>query len=718
MRIYVKKVLHYISKNGETSLEEFHSAIGESNEQLTEALNFLSNRGVIKLTDTHIKLGLSPDQRVGTFKGNSKGFGFLITFTSEKDFYVFNKNVKGALDGDLVVGRIMRESGSNRSAEVKIEDILLNGQEKYLGTFYDNGENGFVQLNNKSISDYIFISKKKRGEAEEGNKVFVTIDMRGTKNKRPSGTVVDVLGSEDDVGYDVLALVRERDIDVDFSEETMQEVQSIPEVVLEEELEGREDFRNELIFTIDGDDTKDFDDAVGIKKLDNGMFELSVHIADVAHYVQEGTALDEDALSRATSVYLVDRVIPMLPSKLSNGICSLNPYVDRLTLSCVMVIDRAGTVVESRVVNGVINSKERLTYNEVAAMLEDQDQELIEKYAHCYPTLVVMEELAKILMKKRYNRGSIDFDFPEAKVKLDENGKPYDIIKRERNMATKLIEEFMIVTNEAVSEKFTMLELPFVYRIHESPDPEKFASFNAFIELFGFGMDGASISPKSYQDLLEEVAESPASFPIRQVMLRSLKKAFYSHENKGHFGLASKYYSHFTSPIRRYPDLQIHRIIKEYLEKGHMRDERKERLREVVIESSEQSSRKEVRAQMAERDSVQMKKAEYMLDKIGEVFEGIVSGVSEYGIYVTLENTIEGMVHVTKMPNDYWIFEEETFSMYGEKTGDRISLGDKLTVSLATVNVQKRQIDFVIVPKTQEDEVDSEEVEHNAEIKN
>lgn len=718
MKIYVKKVLHYISKNGEVSLEEFYSTFGEVNEQLNEAVEFLSNRGIIKLTDTSIKLGLSQDQRVGTFSGNSKGFGFLVTFTSEKDFYVFNKNVKGALDGDIVVGRIMRESGSNRLAEVKIEDILMDGQEKYLGTFYDNGENGFVQLNNKAISDYIFISKKKRGEAQEGNKVFVTIDMRGSKNKRPSGTVVDVLGNEGDVGYDILALVRERDIDVDFAEETMQEVQKIPEVVLEEELEGREDFRNELVFTIDGDDTKDFDDAVGIKKLDNGMFELSVHIADVAHYVQEGTSLDEDALSRATSVYLVDRVIPMLPSKLSNGICSLNPYVDRLTLSCVMVIDRAGTVVESRVVNGVINSKERLTYNEVAAILEEQDEELIEKYAQCYPALVVMEELAKILMKKRYNRGSIDFDFPEAKVKLDENGKPYDIVKRERNMATKLIEEFMIATNEAVSEKFTMLELPFVYRIHESPDPEKFGSFNAFIELFGFTMDASSISPKSYQDLLEEVADSPASFPIRQVMLRSLKKAFYSHENKGHFGLASKFYSHFTSPIRRYPDLQIHRIIKEYIEKGNMKDERKERLRETVIESSEQSSRKEVRAQMAERDSVQMKKAEYMQDKIGEVFEGIVSGVSEYGIYVTLENTIEGMVHVTKMPNDYWIFEEETFSMYGEKTEERISLGDKLTVSLLSVNVQKRQIDFVIVPEVQEEVPNSEEADVDAKIKN
>lgn len=716
MRIYVKKVLHYISKNGEVGLEEFYSAIGGNNEELTEALNFLSNRGIVKLSDTTIKLGLSSEQRVGTFKGNAKGFGFLVTFTAEKDYYVFNKNVNGSLDGDLVVGRITRPTGSNRLAEVKVEDILMAGQEKYLGTFYDNGENGFVQLNNKSIPEYIFISKKKRGEAEDGNKVFVTIDMRGGKTKRPSGTVVDVLGNEGDVGYDVLALIRERNIDVDFSEETMQQVANIPDVVLDEELEGREDFRQELIFTIDGDDTKDFDDAVGIKRLDNGNFELSVHIADVAHYVKESSPLDEDALSRATSVYLVDRVIPMLPSKLSNGICSLNPYVDRLTLSCVMEIDRAGTVVDSRVVNGVINSKERLTYNEVAAILEEQDGELIEKFEHCYPTLLVMEELAKILMKKRYSRGSIDFDFPEAKVKLDEEGKPYDIIKRERNIATKLIEEFMIVTNEAVSEKFTMLELPFVYRIHESPDPEKFASFNAFLQLFGYGLDGADISPKTFQNLLEETADSPASFSIRQVMLRSLKKAFYSAENKGHFGLASKYYSHFTSPIRRYPDLQIHRIIKEFLAKGKMSDERKERLYEIVIGSSEQSSSKEVKAQMAERDSVLMKKAEYMQDKIGEVYEGIVSGVSEYGIYVTLENTIEGMVHVTKLPNDYWIFDEETFSMYGEKTGNRISLGEALTVSLHSVNVQKRQIDFVIVPKVQEVE-DSEGVELDGEIK-
>lgn len=696
MNFFIKKIFALFTQN-ETGNSLNIEDIG-SGEELMETLSFLQNKGLIKVTETEIHSRLAKHHKVGLLKGNAKGFGFLSTFSKEKDFYVYPKNLKGAIDGDIVLGEIIRVGGESRKSEVKILDIISAGSEKYLGTFHSNGENGYVILNNKNISDYIYISKKKVNGAEDETKVFVSIDMRATNGKRPSGTIIDVLGKEGDVGLEILTLIRERNIDVDFSDETMHEVENIPDEVLKSELNGREDFRKDMIFTIDGDDTKDFDDAVSLKVLSNGNFELGVHIADVAHYVKEGTALDEDALSRATSVYLVDRVIPMLPTKLSNGICSLNPNVDRLTLSCVMELNTAGKVIKQRVVNGIINSKLRLTYNEVDAVLTG-DEEMIAKYIHIHETLLQMEKLAKILMKKRNDRGSIDFDFPESKVILDETNKPIDIIKRERNIATRLIEEFMIVTNETVAEYFTSLDIPFVYRVHEKPDPARISSFIEFVQLFGFSMDTEGFSPKVFQQLLLDTAESPAAYSIRHYMLRSLKKASYSPESKGHFGLASEYYSHFTSPIRRYPDLQIHRIIKEQLV-GRIDKKRSNELAIIVKESSDQSSNKEIHAQMAERDSVQLKKAEYMADKIGEVYEGIISGMSDYGLYVSLENTVEGLVHVNKMPDDFYVFNEDTYSFQGERTGVRYQLGDLVTVELIHVNVIRKQIDFkVVVPE-------------------
>lgn len=708
MKNYTKKLLTVLTELKTTELSQLESLLGVSSEgsaELQESLRLLANRNIVRLNGEKVELKIPEDYRLGLFRGNEKGFGFLLPFSGEKDFYVFHKNLRGSLDGDIVLGKITRPVSGTKLAEVKIMEIIEEGSSKYLGTYYSNGDNGYVMLNNKRIAEPIYISQSKVNGAEDEQSVFVSILMRGKKGKGISGEVVDVLGSKGDIGLEILTMVRERNIDVDFSPEALAEAEAKPEVVSETDIKGRIDLRNEIILTIDGSDSKDLDDAISIKKLPNGNHLLGVHIADVAHYVTEGSALDQDALQRATSVYLVDRVIPMLPRKLSNGICSLNPHVDRLTLSCTMEVNGQGKVVHSKIEETVINSKRRMTYDDVKAILSDKDEVLISEYQDIYPTLLLMEELARIFMVKRANRGSIDFDFAESKVILDENNVPIDIKKYERNLATRLIEEFMIAANETVSEVYTNLEIPFVYRIHEYPDPIRMGAFKDFIQLFGFALPPTEFTPKLLQQLLAEIKGSSGEYAIQYMMLRSLKKAVYSPDNIGHFGLASEFYSHFTSPIRRYPDLQIHRIIKEHLA-GRLSSKRKENLLEVVKESSEHSSKQELNAQGAERDSVQLKKAEYMQDKIGEKYEGIVSGITEYGLYVQLDNTVEGLIHITKMKDDYYNFDEATYSFTGERTGKRHTLGDKVQVELVHVNVLKREIDFAFAEPEAEEVVD------------
>lgn len=696
MKSYMRKLLTILTESKTIELSRLIEQLGlskEENEGLPETLRLLSNRNIVRLKEELVELKIPEDYRLGVFRGNEKGFGFLLPFSGEQDFYVFHKNLRGSLDGDLVLGKITRPRSGTKLAEVKIMEIVEEGSPKYLGTYYSNGDNGYVMLNNKRIAEPIYISKSKANGVEDEQSVFVSILMRGKKGKGISGEIVDVLGNKGDIGLEILTMVRERNIDVDFSPEALAEADAKPEIVSEADIKGRVDLRNEIILTIDGSDSKDLDDAISIEKLPSGNYLLGVHIADVAHYVPEGSALDQDALQRATSVYLVDRVIPMLPRKLSNGICSLNPQVDRLTLSCTMEVNGQGTVVNQKIEETVIKSKRRMTYDDVKEILTNKDEALIAEYADIYPTLLLMEELARVFMTKRANRGSIDFDFSESKVILDENNMPIDIKKYDRNLATRLIEEFMIAANETVSEAYTKLEIPFVYRIHEYPDPIRMSAFKDFIQLFGFELPPTEFTPKLLQQLLTEIKGSSGEYAIQYMMLRSLKKAIYSPDNIGHFGLASEFYSHFTSPIRRYPDLQIHRIIKEHLS-GRLSSTRKESLLEVVKESSEHSSKQELNAQGAERDSIQLKKAEYMQDKIGETYAATISGITEYGLYVQLENTVEGLIHITKMKDDYYNFDEATYSFTGERTGKRHTLGDKVEVELVHVNVLKREIDF------------------------
>lgn len=710
MKIQTKKMLTLLSNNVAVKKEDLITEIGEAT-VVEETLSELKTAGVVKENADLVFLGLRDNQRVGIFKGNPKGFGFLSTFNlEEKDFYVFIRNVGEALDGDLVIAELFTPKGpANRGPEARIVRVVQEGQEKYLGTFYSNGSGGHVQLENPRIPEPVYVSGSRKGSAEEGDKVFVKINLRATKSKGPAGEVVEILGKEGEVGLDILTLVREKNIDVDFSQEALDEAETIPSEVLASELRDREDFRRDMVITIDGDDTKDFDDAICIKELANGNFELQVHIADVAHYVKEGNPLDIDAVERATSVYLVDRVIPMLPSKLSTGICSLNPNVDRLALSCIMEITKTGKVVNSRVTNSVINSKHRMTYQNVNEIIVDQNEDLIAEYQDVYKDLMNMYELSKTLEVKRKERGSIEFEFVESKVVLDEEGTPIDIVVRDRNRATQLIEEFMILTNEVVSEIFTKMEVPFVYRIHEKPDPERISAFRDFAQLFGFSLDEEP-SPKAFQALLTEAKDSPAILSLQTVMLRTMKKAYYGVEPKGHFGLGSKFYSHFTSPIRRYPDLQIHRIIKEIIAKGSLDTKRKEALKVLTTESSKQSSLREVNAASAERDSVAMKKAEYMQQFVGTEYEATVTGLADFGIFVSLENTVEGLIHVRKLPTDDYIFDQDTFSFYGQNTEVRYHLGDKLKVRLVAATPSRKQIDFVLVEAEEVEKEDLAEV--------
>lgn len=669
----------------------------EDKKDVRIVLSDLLSDGILIEYEDAFHLSESNDFIVGTFKGNDKGFGFVERIDrKEDDFYVYHMNVNGALDGDLVHCKITRKKQNNKKAEVKVLKILEGGRSKYIGTFYDNGENGFVQLDNRKIPEPIFVSARRRNGAQDEDKVFIEIVTRSRKAKAPSGEVVEILGNKDSVGMDITTIARMKGIDIDFAPETLAEADEIPESIQASELVHRKDLRDEMIFTIDGADSKDLDDAVSVKLLANGNYKLGVHIADVAHYVTEGSSLDEDALGRATSVYLVDRVIPMLPTKLSNGVCSLNPHVDRLTLSCEMEVNREGRVVSHEIFESVINSKERLTYDDVKKVVLREDDALVSRYEHILDILDSAKELALILMRKRELRGAIDFDFPESKVILDEENHPVDIKKYDRNIATRIIEEFMILANETVSEHFTKLEVPFVYRIHEEPDAERMTKFKTFIQLFGYSLDSEDPTPADLQRILTQLSGQNEEFAVQQVMLRSLRKALYSPKNAGHFGLASEYYSHFTSPIRRYPDLQIHRIIKEQL-RGKLSERRIEELADIVTTSSNHSSKQELLAQEAERESVLLKKAEYMSKYIGEEFEGTVSGITEYGVYVQLPNTVEGLIHVSNLKDDYYSYDELTFSLVGERTARRFSLGDKVTVKLQHVNVPKREIDFVPV---------------------
>ncbi len=595
-----------------------------------------------------------------------------------------------------------------RRQEGKIVRIIARGMTRVVGTFERTSENyGFVKPDNTKISQDIFVPKERSGGAVTGHKVVVQITDYGTDRKNPEGQIVEILGHVNDPGVDIMAIVRNYELPVEFTEKIMNQAERVSKEVSTADMAGRRDLRNVEMVTIDGEDAKDLDDAVSVA-FDGEKYSLGVHIADVTNYVQENSALDKEALKRGTSVYLVDRVIPMLPHALSNGICSLNEGVDRLALSCLMTVDLSGEIVDYEICESVIRVNKRMSYTVVRELLEEEGADSREEYGQyrdLLPMFRNMESLAAILREKRGKRGSIDFDFPECKIFLDQDGHPTDIRPYERNVATDIIEDFMLAANETVAQHFYWMELPFVYRVHDVPDGERIQKLTAFINNFGYYMkavgragqktSGEEVHPKEIQKLLAKIAGTPEEPMISRLALRSMKQAKYSVECSGHFGLACQYYCHFTSPIRRYPDLQIHRIIKEQL-RGRLQEERIAHYREILPEVAKHSSETERRAEEAERETDKLKKVEFMEDKIGEIYEGVVSGITSWGIYVELSNTVEGLVHVSRLQEDYFSYHENTCEMVGERTGKSYKLGMPVKVRVEECDRFNRSIDFTM----------------------
>lgn len=668
-------------------------------------LNELEQSGKIILTRTQ-RYGVPErmDLVRGRVQAHAKGFAFLIPDDKEHpDVYIHANDLKSAMNGDIVLVRVSSKSPAGGKLEGEVVRIVTRTVTQVVGVFQNHEVYGFVLPDDKRINRDIFIPKNAMAGAVDGDKVVVKIVSYPEGRAAAEGEVVEILGHKDDPGIDILSIIRKHQLPESFPEEVMAEAENAPDSITEEEIaqQGRRDLRGlNNIVTIDGEDAKDLDDAVHVQRLPNGNIKLGVHIADVGYYVREGSALDREAYARGCSVYLVDRVIPMLPHRLSNGICSLNPQVDRLTLSCEMEFNEQMKVVSHEVFTSVIKTKERMTYNNVRKILVDEDPELIERYGDLVDDFRLMRELALKLRNRRMRRGAVDFDFVESKVIVDENGKAVDIVKRERSIAEQIIEEFMLAANETVAEHFHWLKVPFLYRIHEDPDPEKLQNFMAFAANFGHHVKGRgnSVHPRALQNLLEDIQGTKEQTVLSTMMLRSMKQAKYDAESTGHFGLAAEYYSHFTSPIRRYPDLVIHRVIREVLENGNMLSEkRQEYLTERMPDIAQQSSERERVAVDAERDTEALKKAEYMLDKIGEEFEGIISSVTSFGMFIELENTVEGLIRLSAMTDDYYHFEEQHMALIGERTSKVYRIGDDVKVRVANVNMDEHTIDFEMV---------------------
>ncbi|MBP1755577.1 MAG: rnr [Firmicutes bacterium] len=636
------------------------------------------------------------DMKVGTFSGNQRGFGFVTIEGEDQDIFIPGDATKGALHGDKVM-IIIKDEQTGRRKEGAVVNIVERNSNEIVGTFEKSKNFGFVLPDNQKFGKDIFIPKELTKGAVSGHKVVVKITNYGDATSNPEGKIIEILGHVNDPGVDIMSVVRAYDLPVEFSEEVMRTLNQVPEQIDPEEVKNRRDIRDITTVTIDGEDAKDLDDAITLSK-EGDIYRLGVHIADVTHYVREDAPLDKEALKRGTSVYLVDRVIPMLPHKLSNGICSLNPGVDRLALSCFMDIDAKGNVLGHEITESVIRSDRRMTYTNVAKIVDGSDEEVIKEYEEMVPFFQLMQELAEVLRERRHKRGSINFDFPESKIIVDKQGKPVEIKAYERNKATKIIEEFMLIANETVAEDFFWQEIPFVYRTHDNPDEEKIQKLAIFINNFGYSikLGQEEIHPKELQKLLIKVEDTPEEALISRLTLRSMKQAKYTVANTGHFGLSAKYYCHFTSPIRRYPDLQIHRIIKENLN-GKMGEKRIQHYEKILFEVANHSSKTERRAEEAEREVMKMKKVEYMMEHIGETFEGVISGVTSWGMYVELPNTIEGMIRVSEMNDDYYIYDEERYQMIGEHTKKVYKLGQMVTVEVVSADKIQRTIDFALV---------------------
>jgi ribonuclease R len=635
---------------------------------------------------------------VGTLSKNRKGFGFVIPKdNSDGDIFIGRSGLNGAMHGDYVAVRLLSGRDQDKAKEGVISIVLKRAVTEVVGTFEKSKKFGFVVPDDKRLNDDVFVHRRDFNGAQKGDKVVVEIRKYPDKDHSAEGRIKEIICRYGEAGGDIKALIRQYNLYKEFPYKVDAEAEKVAREITQDDLEGRRDLRHKVIITIDGADAKDFDDAVSVEKLENGHYLLGVHIADVSHYVKEGSSIDNEAYKRGNSVYLIDQVIPMLPEVLSNGVCSLNPKVDRLTLSVDLEIDSKGKVIAHDIYESVIRSTERMVYTDVSDILEKNAVDLQSKYAHIYKDLLLMHELAKILRKVREDRGSLDFDFDEAFITLNEEGIPISITTAERREANKIIEEFMLITNETVAEHFFWLELPFVYRVHEKPSEEKIEEFKRFIQSFGFNLRGAAdgIHPRNLNEILHKVEGRPEENVVNTVMLRSMKKAFYDTECLGHFGLGIKYYCHFTSPIRRYPDLIIHRIIKESL-RGTLDRKRIKDLKKRTGKAAETSSDTERQAQELEREVEKLKKAEYMSYHVGEVFDGIISGVASFGFFVEIENTIEGMVKVDTLHDDFYDYEGTKYRLIGRRTKKLYTLGDKVRIQVSSVDIQNREINFII----------------------
>lgn len=635
----------------------------------------------------------------GIYRKNQKGFGFVKVETEEDEIYINKENSLNALNGDKVLVEILeeREKSREKSEEGKVVEILKHEKDTVVGIFQNSKNFGFVVPDNKNFGTDIFISKKDFGKARNNHKVLVKITKYPEKGKNAEGKVIEVIGDVNQAGVDMLSLIKEYNLPATFPKQVVEEAKRYGQAIDQSDIKNRVDLRDKIIFTIDGEDAKDLDDAVRVEKLGNGNYRLEVHIADVSHYVKENTLLDQEALLRGTSIYMLGRVIPMLPRELSNGLCSLNAGEDRFTLSCIMEIDQKGKVVSSQVYKAVINVTERMSYKDVQKIIDGSDKEVLKRYKPYIQEFKNMEELAKILKARRVENGYLNLDIPESKIELDVNGRVTNIAKYETTFANEIIEQFMLTANETIAEKFYWLEAPFIYRVHEEPDLEKVQELNKF--LFNFGLkikaNKDNIYPKEFAKILEEIKGKEEEKVIATLVLRTLKVARYEAENNGHFGIASKYYCHFTSPIRRYPDLFIHRIISKYLEENYvLDDEELEKYNAQAEDRAKKSSDREKVATTVEREAEKIKKAEYMEARIGNEYDGIISSVTQFGIFVELENTVEGLIRFEDLGNEYFIYDEERKRLIGERTNKTYKIGDKIKIRVKNASKLLRQIDF------------------------
>lgn len=696
-----EKLYNFIKENKLTpfSFNELVIMLDIKDEDIKELESLLSillsEKKIILTKKKRYKYNTDSDLYEGEFIGHDKGFGFISSKDFEYDFFVSKDFKKNALNGDKVKFKIVKEKTSDRRAEAVITEIIERKNISVVGTFFKNRNFGFVIADDKKFDKDIFISKKNWLTASDGDKVVCSILSYGNYDKKPEGKIIEVLGNFYEDGNDVLSVIKKYDLPYIFPKKVLNEVKTVSETISENDLHNRVDLRDKLIITIDGEDAKDLDDAISLSKIED-KYILGVHIADVSHYVYKDTNIDKEAYLRGTSVYLADRVIPMLPKELSNGICSLHPGVDRLTMSVFITINKKGDILDYDFKQSVINSKHRLTYNEVTDILT-KDKKCDKKLKSL---LLNMESLAMILRKKRQNRGSLDFDFPECKIIYDKNNNPVDITKYTLSVSNYIIEEFMLLANETVAEYVYWQNKPLIYRIHEEPDPEKIDKFKIFIKNMGYTLKGGhdGIHPKTLLELLEKIKGDKNEKIIQTIMLRSLMKARYSIENKGHFGLSSKFYCHFTSPIRRYPDLIVHRILKLILN-NQFDEELTEYYISYIDKASLHTSEREKVAENAERETEDIKKAIYMMGKIGEEFSGVISSVTNFGLFVELENTVEGLIRYEDLRDDYYIFDEKNYVARGERLGRKYTIGDNVIVRVKDANPQLMEVNFELIKK-------------------